>query len=108
MVRSDQCEPVLPQASSADAGSDVYRLIGQGTIEENIYERQSESIKFVVAIALMRQFKKNSEPGNSMREHLNVGSIRASTRARGPTNRANFSALITCFVLIQLGPYLRT
>jgi hypothetical protein len=26
-----------------NVGSDVYRLIGQGTIEENIYERQSES-----------------------------------------------------------------
>jgi hypothetical protein len=35
----------------ADTGSDVYRLIGQGTIEENIYERQSESTPWIAMLA---------------------------------------------------------
>lgn len=42
-VRSGQCKTSLHRPTAfADVGSDVYRLIGQGTIEENIYERQSE------------------------------------------------------------------
>jgi len=42
-VRNDLCRSnLLSPTCLADTSSDVYRLIGQGTIEENIYERQSE------------------------------------------------------------------
>ena len=41
-----------------NVGSDVYRLIGQGTIEENIYERQSElraRIRILAADSLVQK-----------------------------------------------------